>query len=63
MGARTIVAGVFTDNPASARVFEKIGFRLVGTMENCLQAQASKGGEWKSVLCLERKFADGKAET
>lgn len=54
LGAATIEAGHFTDNPASGRVLEKTGFRYTG--ERKMQHSLGRGGEDDSLrMRLARK--------
>lgn len=50
-GIWTIQAGVFPENDASLRVFEKAGFELVGRRRRL----GKLAGEWRDVLLLERR--------
>jgi len=50
-GIWTLQAVVFPDNPASIRLNEACGFRLVG----CRERIARLRGEWRDTLLLERR--------
>lgn len=47
----TLQAGIFSDNPASIRLHEKGGFRLVGNREKL----GKLDGVWKDVVLMERR--------
>ena len=47
-----ITAGVFTDNPASARVLEKLGFRLIAEEKHASRGRLAPAPVW--VYRLER---------
>lgn len=51
-GYWTLEAGVFPENDASLRAFEKAGFRMVGLREG-LGRQGD--GEWRDVMLMERR--------
>lgn len=53
LGAPTLQAGHFTDNPASGRVLEKIGFRYTG--ERVMQFSLGRGGEAESFRMMLRR--------
>ena len=44
-------AGIFAENTASLSLFERAGFRIVGTRERlgCLN------GRWRDVVLMERR--------
>lgn len=50
-GIWTLQAGIFSENPASIRLHEKLGFRIVGTRERigCLH------GSWHDTVLMERR--------
>lgn len=50
-GIWTLQAGIFSDNAASIRLHEKLGFRIVGTRERigCLH------GRWRDTVLMERR--------
>jgi phosphinothricin acetyltransferase len=50
-GLWTLQAVVFPDNPASIRLHEACGFRLVGRRERI----ARLGGAWRDTLLMERR--------
>jgi phosphinothricin acetyltransferase len=50
-GFWTLQAGVFSENEASVRLHERLGFRVVGVREKL----GKLGGEWRDVLLLERR--------
>ncbi|MET4075995.1 N-acetyltransferase family protein [Hymenobacter sp. UYCo722] len=47
----TLQAGIFPENPASLRLHEAVGFRLVGRRERIGQLR----GVWRDTLLLERR--------
>jgi phosphinothricin acetyltransferase len=51
LGLWTLQAVVFPENPASVRLHEACGFRLVGRRERI----ARLGGVWRDTLLLERR--------
>lgn len=53
LGAPVLRAGHFTDNPASGRVLEKIGFRYTG--ETVMQFSLGRGGEAESFRMMLRR--------
>lgn len=53
MGVGRMHLTVFKGNIASVRVFEKNGFTLVGTIEDCIQVQETKGGGRAGLHVLE----------
>lgn len=60
-GYWTLEAGIFPENRASLRAFEKAGFRRVGLREG-LGRQGD--GEWRDVVLMERRSDSvGVAET
>ena len=50
-GLWTLQAGIFPENPASVRLHERAGFRLVGRRERLGRLH----GEWRDVLLMERR--------
>lgn len=44
--AQRIFATVFTFNPASKRVLEKVGFKYEGTLRHCVKKQGVWSDEW-----------------
>lgn len=50
-GYWTLEAGVFPENEASLRVFEKAGFRRVGLREGL----GRQGERWRDVVLMERR--------
>jgi len=56
MGARKIVVDVMKGNVGSVRVFEKNGFKLTETIDDCKVMQESKGGGSYGLHVLEWKF-------
>jgi RimJ/RimL family protein N-acetyltransferase len=58
LGHRSLIAGHFTDNPASGRVLEKIGFRKTGQVE--LRESKGRGTAASSTLYHIDLFADDK---
>jgi L-amino acid N-acyltransferase YncA len=50
-GIWTLQAGIFSENAASIRLHEKLGFRIVGTRERigCLH------GRWRDTVLMERR--------
>ncbi len=50
-GIWTLQAGIFSENVASIRLHEKLGFRIVGTRERigCLH------GRWRDTVLMERR--------
>ena len=50
-GIWTLQAGIFSENTASIRLHEKLGFCIVGTREQigCLQ------GRWRDTVLMERR--------
>ncbi len=59
LGHRKLVAGHFTDNPASGRVLRKVGFRPLGRVEQ--RYSAGRGREATSALFELPLSNDGKA--
>ena len=53
MGAQKLQVTTRKGNIGSVRVFEKNGFRMIGTVEDCVPVQESKGGGKDSlhILC------------
>jgi phosphinothricin acetyltransferase len=47
----TLQAGIFPENPASLKIHEKCGFRLLGTREKIGQ----HNGIWRDTVLLERR--------
>ena len=52
-GLWTLQAGIFFENPASVRLHEALGFRVVGRRERIGQLH----GVWRDTLLLERRSA------
>lgn len=50
-GFWTLQAGIFTENEASIRLHQKMGFRLIGCREKLGRAD----GRWRDVLLFERR--------
>ena len=50
-GIWTLQAAIFPENSASVRLFERCGFRVVGTRERL----GALRGVWRDVLLLERR--------
>lgn len=50
-GIWTVQAGIFKDNPASVKMHETAGFRVVGYREKIGKLK----GAWKDTLILERR--------
>lgn len=50
-GVWTLWSSIHTDNPASVRLHERAGFRLIGTRERI----AFRGGTWCDSLNMERR--------
>ncbi|WP_397544233.1 GNAT family N-acetyltransferase [Roseovarius salis] len=53
LGCRTIFASVFQDNPASARVLTKRGFRYLGDAETFSVARGARVPTWTYSLKLD----------
>ncbi|MBC7892293.1 MAG: N-acetyltransferase [Sphingobacteriaceae bacterium] len=51
VGLWTLQASIDTLNPASSRLHERAGFRLVGTRERLGQ----RLGEWRDIVLMERR--------
>ena len=51
-GIWTLQAGIFPENEASIRIFEKAGFRILGTHERLGRFH---DGRWRDVVLLERR--------
>ena len=51
-GIWTLQAGIFPENAASIRVFEKTGFRILGTHERLGRFH---DGRWRDVVLMERR--------
>lgn len=51
-GTWTLKAGIFPENHASIRIFEKAGFRIVGTHERLGRFH---DGRWRDVVLMERR--------
>jgi RimJ/RimL family protein N-acetyltransferase len=58
LGHQKLMAGHFTDNPASGRVLRKVGFRALGRCEQ--RYSAGRGREVTSVLFELPLFGDSK---
>ena len=52
MGIWTLQAGIFPENKASIRVFEKVGFGILGTHERIGRFH---DGRWRDVVFMERR--------
>ena len=52
-GIWTIQSAIFPGNAASARLHERLGFRVVGRRERI----ARLGGRWQDTVLLERRSA------
>ena len=52
LGIWTLQAGIFPENAASIRVFEKCGFRVLGTHERLGRFH---DGRWRDVVLMERR--------
>lgn len=50
-GIWTLQSSVFPENPATLRLHEKFGFRVLGTRERV----ASLDGKWRNTVLLERR--------
>lgn len=53
-GIWTLQAGIFPENVASIRIFEKAGFRILGTHERLGRFH---DGRWRDVVLMERRAA------
>ena len=51
-GVWTLQAGIFPENRASIRIFEKAGFKLLGTHERLGRFH---DGRWRDVVLMERR--------
>ncbi len=51
-GIWTLQAGIFPENAASIRIFEKAGFRILGTHERLGRFH---DGRWRDVVLMERR--------
>ena len=51
-GMWTLQAGIFPENAASIRIFEKCGFRVLGTHERLGRFH---DGRWRDVVLMERR--------
>lgn len=51
-GIWTLQAGIFPENVASIRIFEKCGFRVLGTHERLGRFH---DGRWRDVVLMERR--------
>ena len=54
MGVKAMRVEAFEGNVGSVRVFEKNGFVMIGTVENCMPVQESKGGGKDSIHVLSK---------
>ena len=54
LGIWTLQAGIFPENEASIRIFEKAGFRILGTHERLGRFH---DGRWRDVVLMERRSA------
>lgn len=52
VGIWTLQAGVFPENAASIRIFERCGFRVLGTHERLGRFH---DGRWRDVVLMERR--------
>jgi phosphinothricin acetyltransferase len=52
-GIWTLQAGIFPENTPSLELFQRAGFRVVGTRERI----GRMDGRWRDVLLLERRSA------
>lgn len=52
LGLWTLQAGIFPENQASIRIFEKAGFRVLGTHERLGRFH---DGRWRDVVLMERR--------
>ncbi len=52
-GYWTLQAGIMQDNPASIRLHEKCGFRLIGYRERIGQ---DRFGVWRNIVLMERRM-------
>ena len=52
LGIWTLQAGIFPENKASIRIFEKAGFRILGTHERLGRFH---DGRWRDVVLMERR--------
>jgi RimJ/RimL family protein N-acetyltransferase len=59
LGLRRMVSGHFTDNPASGRVLEKLGFRPTGRLARRYSAGRKA---WVPCRLFERELADADAD-
>ena len=50
-GYWTLQAGIFPENPASMRLHQQAGFRIIGTRERIGKMQ----GHWRDTILLERR--------
>ncbi len=53
-GIWTLKAGIFPENQASIRIFEKAGFRILGTHDRLGRFD---DGRWRDVVLMERRSA------
>ena len=51
-GIWTLQAGIFPENKTSIRIFEKVGFRILGTHERLGRFH---DGRWRDVVLMERR--------
>ena len=51
-GIWTLQAGIFPENAASIRIFERCGFRILGTQERLGRFH---DGRWRDVVLMERR--------
>ena len=52
LGIWTLEAGIFPENRASIRIFERCGFRILGTHERLGRFH---DGRWRDVVLMERR--------
>jgi len=52
LGIWTLEAGIFPENGASIRIFERCGFRILGTHERLGRFH---DGRWRDVVLMERR--------
>ncbi len=51
-GIWTLQAGIFPENEASIRIFQRVGFRILGTHERLGRFH---DGRWRDVVLMERR--------
>ena len=52
LGIWTLQAGIFPENKASIRIFEKVGFKVLGTHDRLGRFH---DGRWRDVVLMERR--------